>query len=51
MKRRAAGVRLFVLAQEAPNAPLILYPDAGHGFLFQHFERFTRDVLAFLGEA
>lgn len=43
--------RSFVLAQEAPNAQLILYPDAGHAFLFQHIESFTRDVLAFLGDA
>ncbi len=43
--------RSFVLSQEAPNAKLILYPDAGHAFLFQHIDSFTRDVLAFLGDA
>ena len=42
--------RSFVLAQEAPNAKLILYPDAGHAFLFQYAERFTRDLLTFLSE-
>ncbi|KAA1004055.1 alpha/beta hydrolase [Paraburkholderia panacisoli] len=38
----------FVISQEAPNAKLVLYPDAGHGFLFQHIDEFTREVLAFL---
>jgi pimeloyl-ACP methyl ester carboxylesterase len=38
----------FVLAQKIPHAELILYPDAGHAFLFQHAERFARDVLQFL---
>jgi pimeloyl-ACP methyl ester carboxylesterase len=38
----------FVLAQKIPYAELILYPDAGHAFLFQHAERFARDVLQFL---
>lgn len=38
----------FVLAQKIPQAELVLYPDAGHGFLFQYPERFARDVLMFL---
>ncbi|WP_093647773.1 alpha/beta fold hydrolase [Paraburkholderia aspalathi] len=38
----------FVISQEAPNAKLVLYPDSGHGFLFQHIEDFTQEVLAFL---
>ena len=42
--------RSFVLAQEAPNAKLILYPDAGHAFLFQCADSFTRDLEAFLAE-
>jgi pimeloyl-ACP methyl ester carboxylesterase len=40
--------RSFVLAQEAPNAKLILYPDAGHAFLFQYADSFARDLRAFL---
>jgi pimeloyl-ACP methyl ester carboxylesterase len=40
----------FVLAQEAPLAKLILYPDAGHAFLFQHADSFVLDLLAFLSE-
>jgi pimeloyl-ACP methyl ester carboxylesterase len=49
---QAAGraYRSFVIAQEAPLAKLILYPDAGHAFLFQQAGRFVRDLLAFLTE-
>jgi pimeloyl-ACP methyl ester carboxylesterase len=38
----------FAIARTAPNAKLVLYPDAGHAFLFQYVEDFTREVLAFL---
>lgn len=38
----------YAAAVRAPNAQLILYPDAGHGFLFQHAEHFARDVDRFL---
>jgi pimeloyl-ACP methyl ester carboxylesterase len=38
----------YVISQEAPNAKLILYPDAGHGFLFQYIEDFTGEVGRFL---
>jgi pimeloyl-ACP methyl ester carboxylesterase len=38
----------FAIARTAPNAKLVLYPDAGHAFLFQYAEEFTREVLAFL---
>ncbi|MEU2228431.1 MULTISPECIES: alpha/beta hydrolase [unclassified Streptomyces] len=31
-----------------PDARVKIYPDAGHGFLFQHHRQFARDVLAFL---
>lgn len=41
----------YVISQEAPHAKLILYPDAGHGFLVQHHDQFASDVNAFLGEA
>jgi len=37
-----------VLARELPHSQLAIYPDAGHGFLFQHPERFAGDVLVFL---
>jgi pimeloyl-ACP methyl ester carboxylesterase len=38
----------FVLAHEAPNAKLVLYPDAGHAFLFQYIGAFTEEVARFL---
>ena len=38
----------YVMAQRIPNAELILYPRAGHGFLFQHPERFAQAVTQFL---
>jgi pimeloyl-ACP methyl ester carboxylesterase len=39
-----------VLAREIPNSRLAIYPDSGHGFLFQYAERFSGDVLQFLSE-
>ncbi|UVO12528.1 alpha/beta hydrolase [Mycobacterium sp. SVM_VP21] len=38
----------FAMAGRLPNAKVVLYSDAGHGFLFQHAEDFTREVLGFL---
>ncbi|WP_182379369.1 alpha/beta hydrolase [Nocardioides sp. WS12] len=38
----------FDLAHDLPNATLRIYPDAGHGGVFQHHDRFVADVLAFL---
>jgi len=38
----------YALSQQLPNAELIVYPDAGHGSLFQYAERFTGDVARFL---
>ncbi|SHH30047.1 alpha/beta fold hydrolase [Streptomyces sp. 3214.6] len=38
----------FLLSQKIPNAQLIVYPNSGHGSLFQYPEAFTRDVLGFL---
>jgi pimeloyl-ACP methyl ester carboxylesterase len=38
----------YLLAGLIPHAQLKLYPDAAHGFLFQHHEDFARDVDAFL---
>jgi pimeloyl-ACP methyl ester carboxylesterase len=39
-----------LLAGLLPNARVALYPDAAHGFLFQHHEQFAADVGAFLDE-
>ncbi|MDQ7809160.1 alpha/beta hydrolase [Amycolatopsis sp. A133] len=38
----------FTLAQALPNARLSIYPDSGHGGLFQHHELFVRQALEFL---
>jgi pimeloyl-ACP methyl ester carboxylesterase len=39
-----------LLAGHLPNAELKIYPDAAHGFLFQHHDEFARDIDAFLTE-
>jgi pimeloyl-ACP methyl ester carboxylesterase len=38
-----------LLAGLIPHAQLKIYPDAAHGFLFQHHPEFAGDVAAFLG--
>jgi len=37
-----------LLAGLLPDARITIYPDAGHGFLFQHHARFAADILDFL---
>lgn len=41
-------VNSLVLAREIPNSKLIIYPDSGHGFLFQYHEEFSAELLNFL---
>ena len=41
----------YLLAGLLPKARLKIYPDAAHGFLFQHHSEFAADVDAFLEEA
>ena len=41
-------VNSFTMAQLLPNAQLIIYPDSGHGSLFQFHESFTQQAKAFL---
>jgi pimeloyl-ACP methyl ester carboxylesterase len=41
----------YAMSQRLPNAKVVLYSDAGHGFLFQHPQEFGREVLRFLGGA
>ena len=36
------------LAQRLPNADLVVYPDAGHGGIFQFHQQFVERALAFL---
>lgn len=38
----------YAMAQALPQGTLKLYPDSGHGFLFQYPELFAADVLGFL---
>jgi pimeloyl-ACP methyl ester carboxylesterase len=38
----------YLLAGLIPQAQVRIYPDAAHGFLFQHHAEFARDVDAFL---
>lgn len=38
----------YILAVNLPNAQLIIYPDSGHGHLFQYPEQFAGDVNRFL---
>src|SRR6478609_2096185 len=40
----------YLLAGLIPQAQVKIYPDAAHGFLFQHHADFARDVDAFLTE-
>jgi pimeloyl-ACP methyl ester carboxylesterase len=36
------------MARRLPNARLTIYPDSGHGGVFQHHEHFVPEALAFL---
>ena len=38
----------YVLEREIPNSQLIIFPDSGHGFLFQYQKEFVPELLAFL---
>jgi pimeloyl-ACP methyl ester carboxylesterase len=38
------------LAQRLPNSDLVIYPDAGHGGIFQYHQQFVERALTFLGE-
>ena len=41
----------YLLAGLIPQARVKIYPDAAHGFLFQHHAQFAADVDAFLADA
>jgi pimeloyl-ACP methyl ester carboxylesterase len=38
----------YAMAQAMPDARLVVYPDSGHGFLFQYPQAFADEVLQFL---
>jgi pimeloyl-ACP methyl ester carboxylesterase len=42
-------INSFTLSQQIPNAQLIVYPDSGHGALFQYPELFVAHTELFLG--
>jgi len=41
-------INSFELAQLLPNARLSVYPDSGHGGIFQYHALFVQQALAFL---
>ena len=43
-------INSYYLAQNIPNALLILYPDAGHGAQFQYPAQFLKHALQFLDD-
>ncbi len=45
-----ASINSWHLAQNIPNAQLLIYPDAGHGAQFQYPERFLKHATQFLEE-
>jgi pimeloyl-ACP methyl ester carboxylesterase len=40
----------YLLAGLIPHASVKIYPDAAHGFLFQHATEFAADVIEFLNQ-
>lgn len=44
----APTVNSFELARRLPNAQLSIFPDAGHGSIFQYHPLFVRQVLDFV---
>jgi pimeloyl-ACP methyl ester carboxylesterase len=42
-------INSYILQQHLPNATLIIYPDSGHGAIFQFSELFVREAQFFLG--
>ncbi len=40
----------YDMAKRFPNAELIIYPDSGHGGIFQNHEIFVKQALAFLSK-
>lgn len=48
--RMVPTVNSYDMAKRFPNAALIIYPDSGHGGIFQHHEVFVQQALAFLSK-
>jgi pimeloyl-ACP methyl ester carboxylesterase len=47
----APTINSYLLAEHIPNAELIIYPDSGHGALFQYAPLFVSQVAQFLDSA
>jgi pimeloyl-ACP methyl ester carboxylesterase len=41
-------INSYILQQHLPNATLIIYPDSGHGAIFQFSDLFVREAQFFL---
>ena len=46
--RMVPTINTHLLAERLPNALLTIYPDAGHGFLFQYPAEFAHELDGFL---
>ncbi|MGM0836721.1 MAG: alpha/beta fold hydrolase [Bacillota bacterium] len=44
----APTINSYIMSQKIENAQLIIYPDSGHGFLFQYPKMFAEHVTTFL---
>ena len=47
----APTINSCILAQHIPNAELVIYPDSGHGALFQYAPLFVGQAAQFLDSA
>ena len=45
-----ASERSADMARRIPDAKLVVYPNSGHGGVFQYHRDFVPEVLAFLGD-
>jgi pimeloyl-ACP methyl ester carboxylesterase len=48
--RMVPTVNSYDLAKRLPNSTLIIYPDAGHGGIFQFHQDFVKQSLTFLAK-
>ncbi|CAM4141658.1 hypothetical protein F901_02896 [Acinetobacter dispersus] len=48
--RMVPTVNTYDLAKRLPNSSLIIYPDAGHGGIFQFYDDFVKQSLTFLAK-